>query len=49
MLVVAAGHTRREALSAALHEVPGIEDKLIGVALNKVTDDPEQYYGRAAG
>jgi exopolysaccharide transport family protein len=46
MLVVAAGQTRREALSAAMHEIPELEDKLIGVALNKTTDDDfKGYYG----
>jgi exopolysaccharide transport family protein len=46
MLVVAAGQTGREALSAALHETPGLENKLIGVALNKMTGGFDRYYGR---
>jgi polysaccharide biosynthesis transport protein len=49
VLVVAAGQTGREALSAALHETPGLDEKLLGVALNKMTADFDRYYGRMAG
>jgi succinoglycan biosynthesis transport protein ExoP len=49
MLVVAAGRTGHEALSAALHETPALEDKLIGAVMNKMTDDFGRYYGRTAG
>jgi polysaccharide biosynthesis transport protein len=45
LLVVAAGQTPREALSAALREIPSLEDKLIGVTLNKTTEEFDRYYG----
>jgi succinoglycan biosynthesis transport protein ExoP len=44
VLVVASNETTDEALSAAFQETQGIEDKLIGVVLNRADNDFNRYY-----
>jgi capsular exopolysaccharide synthesis family protein len=44
VLVVASEQTSRDAVAAALHETPGIDDKLVGVVLNRAAEDYDRYY-----
>jgi capsular exopolysaccharide synthesis family protein len=45
LMVVAADQTSRTDIASALHGSPAIEEKMIGVVLNKAADHPEYYYG----
>jgi hypothetical protein len=44
VLVVASGRTNRDAVSAAMRETPGLEDKIVGAVLNKAIEEFERYY-----
>ncbi len=44
VLVVASEQTSRDAVAAALHETPGIDEKLVGVVLNRAAEDFDRYY-----
>lgn len=44
VLVVASNETTEEALSAVFQEAQGIEDKLVGVVLNRAANDFNRYY-----
>ena len=48
VMVVASEETSREAIATALRESPGIEEKLIGVVLNKAAGDPDHRYHEVA-
>lgn len=45
ILVVASDETGRDAVEAALQETPGLEEKILGVVLNRSTNDFDRYYG----
>ena len=40
----ASEQTSRDAVAAALHETPGIDEKLVGVVLNRAAEDFDRYY-----
>jgi len=44
IMVVALEETPREAIAAALRNTPGLEERLLGVVLNKSIDDLDRYY-----
>ena len=44
VLVVASGRTNHDAVSAAIRETPGLEDKIVGAVLNKAVEEFERYY-----
>jgi Mrp family chromosome partitioning ATPase len=48
VMVVASEQTSRDAVAAALHETPGIDQKLVGVVLNRAAEDFDRYYRDAA-
>jgi succinoglycan biosynthesis transport protein ExoP len=48
VMVVASEQTSREAIATALRESPGIEQKLIGVVLNKAAGDADHRYHEVA-
>lgn len=45
IMVVAFEETPREAITAALRITPGLEDRLMGVVVNKSVDELDRYYG----
>jgi polysaccharide biosynthesis transport protein len=44
VMVVASEETPRQAISAALRDTPALEERLLGVVLNKAADDPHRHY-----
>jgi succinoglycan biosynthesis transport protein ExoP len=44
IMVVALEETPREAVAAALRNTPSLEERLLGVVLNKSVDDLDRYY-----
>jgi succinoglycan biosynthesis transport protein ExoP len=48
VLVVASQQTSRDAVAAALRESPGIEEKIVGVVLNKAAEEFDRRYHNAA-
>lgn len=44
VMVVASGQTSRDAVTTAMRESPGVEDKIVGVVLNRAVDDFDRYY-----
>jgi Mrp family chromosome partitioning ATPase len=48
LMVVESEQTSREALTAAIHETPALEGKIIGTVLNRSVDDFDRYYHEAA-
>jgi capsular exopolysaccharide synthesis family protein len=44
VMVVESEQTSREAVTAAIHETPTLEGKLIGTVLNRTVDDFDRYY-----
>src|SRR5690606_6416287 len=46
VMVVASDETSREAVLTALHETPGLHERLVGMVLNRMADSTDPYtYG----
>ena len=49
VVIVVSDRTRRETIAAALHETPGLNERLVGIVLNRMSDSVEHYYRYGSG
>jgi succinoglycan biosynthesis transport protein ExoP len=49
VVMVVSDRTSRETIAAALHETPGLNERLVGIVLNRMLDSIEHYYPYGSG